>query len=311
MAAPYVVGPIGQRFRRDTEGHRWYDIDWHIRTENQHQSHAYVLANWPLFAVGSAFNLSSLWPEIEGTDLWAFCTPELNIAPHRDWKELGPCIDWIVTQTWSTKQSWRCQTNPIENPLLEPVEMAGDFVHEQREAKVDRFGVPLRHPNFQPITGPAAERKFAYPTITFAFNSNILPLSTYVELINHVNDATLWGLPARCVRFADAKWQRLVYGNCFYYFRTTYTFEFNIETFDIDVPAEGTTELMEDGDSGNPEHFVPAKSPTGEVIAKPLDFAGRKLVKAPNGTFVYPQYIQRPQVHPQGNLLLLGIPSTL
>jgi len=311
MAAPYVVGPIAQRFHRDTEGHRWYDVDWHIRTENSDQSLAYVLANWPLFAVGSQFNLTALWPEIEGVDLWAFCTPEMNIAPHRDVKELGPCIDWVVTQTWSTKQSWRCQLNPIENPLLEPVDISGDFVHEQREARVDRLGKPLQHPNFQPITGPAAETKYAYPTITFAFNSNILPLSTYVELINRVNDAPLWGLPARCVRFSDAKWQRLVYGNCFYYFRTTYTFEFDIRTFDKEVPAEGTTELAPDGDPSNPEDFVPAKSSTGEIISKPLDFLGRPLVKALDGSFIYPQYIQRPQVHDQGNLLLLGIPSSL
>ena len=188
---PRLVGPLTQKFRRDEEGHRWYDIDWLVETESQHDTIAWILSNWPLFAVGSQFDLTAAWPGVRGTDPWAFCTPELNISAHRDIKESSPVRHWIVSQTWSTKQSWRCQTFPIENPLFEPVEMSGDFVHEQRLASVDRFGATLKHPNFQPIQGPAVEHKYSHPTIHFGFNSLALPLSTFVELINHVNDAPL------------------------------------------------------------------------------------------------------------------------
>jgi hypothetical protein len=313
---PLLVGPLSQRFRRDEEGHRWYDIDWHVKTESQHDSIAWILSNWPLFAVGSQFNLAAAWPEMRGIDPWAFCTPELNISPHRGIKEQSPVRDWIVSQTWSTKQSWRCQTFPIENPLYEPVEMSGDFVHENREASTDRFGKPLRHPNFQPIKGPASEYKYSYPTISFKFNSATLPLSTYVELINHVNDAELWGLPERCVRFTDAKWARKVYGDCFYYFEVNYSFEFDIAGFDRKVPAEGTMCLAPDGNPADPKSMIPCKSATGENINAPLDMFGRQLTVTGydvdgNATFAYPQYIQTPQVHEQGNLLLLGIPSSL
>jgi len=313
---PYLVGAHSQRFRRDDEGHRWYDVDWHVQTETKHDSLAWILSNWPLFTVGSPFDLSAAWPEIRGTDPWAFCTPELNISAHRGIKEQSPVQDWIVSQTWSTKQSGRCQQIPIANPLYEPYEMTGDFVHENREAAVDRFGKTLQHPNFQPIKGPAVEYKYSYPTISFSFNSGTLPLSTYVELINHVNDAPLWGLPARCVRFTDAKWARKIYGACAYYFNVSYTFEFDIKGFDRAVPAEGSMKLMDGGNFGDPRAFEPAKSASGENIIAQLDMYGRQLKidrfdETGQPVFNAVQYIQTPQVHEQGNLLLLGVPSSL
>jgi hypothetical protein len=313
---PRIVGPIAQRFHRDEDGHRYYEVDFHVRTDNHFDTAAYILDDWPLYAVGMPFDLTPDLPDIEGVDLWAFCTPQLNIAPHPDSGEKAKHQDWLVTQYWSTKQSWRCQTFPIENPLAEPVEISGDFVHENRSASLDRFGKPLLFPNFQPIQGPATEYKYSYPTINITFNSEILPLSTYVLLINKVNDAPLWGLPPRCIRFTDAKWVRKVYGSCFYYYTTSYTFEFDINTFDQEVPVEGTLVYGGSGPLDDPRSFVPAKSDTDENISVPLDYLGRKLVFEKydeNGlaSYLYPQHIMKPQIAKEGNLLLLGIPSTL
>lgn len=316
MTTPRLVGPIAHRFRRDEEGHRYYEIDWHVVTTSQHQNIAHILGSWVLPAVGTPFQLGAYWPESVGVDLWAFCTPELNIAPHRDVKEYAGVFNWVITQFWSTKQSWRCQTFPVENPLLEPVQITGDFVHEQRQASVDRFGKPLLHPNFQPITGPATEYTYSYPTISITFNSATLPLSTYVNLVNKLNDDDLWGLPPRRIRFTDARWERKVYGNCFYYYTTTYTFEFDINGFDREVPAEGTKIYGGSGSYDDPRSYVPAKSSTDENETVPLDYLGRKLEFSgydENGiaTYLYGQHIGKPEVHEQGNLLLLGIPSNL
>ena len=313
---PALRGPLAQRFTRDEEGHRFYEIDWHVETNSFHDNIAFILANWPLFAVGSPFDLASAWPEIRGTDAWAFCTPQLNIAPHRDHKEFAGVRHWVITQYWSTKQSWRCQTFPIENPLLEPAEYTGDFVHEQRQASVSRFGKPLIHPNYQPITGPATEYQYSYPTINISFNSATLPLSTYVNLVNKLNDAELWGLPPRTIRFADARWERKVYGNCFYYYHTSYVFHFDIKGFDKEVPAEGSYEYGGSGSFDDPASYVQAKDAQGDNTTVPLDDKGRRLVfkgYTVDGLveYVYPQYVQKPQVHDQGNLLLLGIPATL
>lgn len=320
MTQPQLRGPLAHRFTRDEEGHRYYEVDWHVVTTSPSHTIAHILTggNWPLYAPGAPYNLSSAWPEAVGTDAWAFCTPQLNIAPHRDHKEYAGVQHWIITQYWSTKQSWRCQTFPIENPLLEPAEYSGDFVHEQRQASVDRFGKPLLHPNFQPIVGPATEYQYSYPTINISFNSATLPLSTYVNLVNKLNDTTLWGLPPRTIRFADARWERKVYGNCFYYFHTSYVFQFDINGFDKDVPAEGSKEYGGTGSFDDPNSYVQAKDKKTEenLDSVPLDSNGRSLVfkgYTPEGLveYVYPQHIQKPQIQDQGNLLLLGIPATL
>lgn len=285
-------------FTRDGDGHRNYTVDWHLRVNDPEDGPAVILQNWLLPAVGTPYSIDN------DTDLWAFCTPALNIAKHPDTKEGDPIIDWIVTQQWTTNPSWRCQTFPIENPLLEPYQLSGDFIHEQYEPTVDKDGDPMLHPNFQPIRGPLIEQKRSRPSMTITFNSATLPLSTYVLLLNHVNDTPLWGLPPRCIKFADAKWERLLYGTCYYYFRTSYTFEFDLETFDKPVPATGTVVLREGGDPTNPEDFVLA-DPNDENREVLLDQFGRPISKAED------QYISRPKVAKQGNLLLLGIPTTL
>lgn len=306
--APRLVGPTGHRMTRDSEGHRTYEVDWHVRTDFSFQSPAYIMdnINWPLPPVGYPYNLSLWWPEFTGADLWAFCTPDLNIAPHPDVTEREPFNDWIISQTFSTKQSWRCNLFPIENPLLEPFELSGDFQHEQREMTQDKDGKPLRHPNYQPITGSLVELKYSFPTISISFNSATLPLSTYVLLINKVNDRPLWGLPPRTVRFSDAKWQREVYGTCFYYFKTTYTFEFDINTFDKPVPAYGTLELKPEGDPTKQSDYQVAKDKEDNALdGVMLDARGARALRTED------QYIQKPKVHKEGNLLLLGIPNTL
>lgn len=300
-----TTGPRTWRFRRDEDGHRYYEVDWRVWTDSIYQSPAKILANWPLPVVGYPYNLATWFPGFDGVDTWAFCTPELNIAPAKDVAEGEPHLQWDVTQYFSTKQSWRCNTFPIENPLLEPYELSGDFTHEQREATVDKDNKPLMHPNYQPITGPQVERKFSYPNIAITFNVATLPLSTFTLLMNKVNDAPLWGLPARTIRFSDARWERKVYGSCFYYFRISYVFEINRDTFDPKVPAEGTVALRENGRPGNPQDYVPVvNTQAGEYTSALLDSEGR-AVRDPRY-----QFIQTLKIAEEGDLLLLGIPTT-
>jgi hypothetical protein len=293
-----LVGPVGQSSSRDEDGHRIYNITWKLETEDQLDGPAVLYQNWPLPIVGSPYSLDNDY------DPWAFCTPELTIAPAPDITEGDPIQAIHVTQTWTTKPMNRCNDQEIENPLLEPYQISGDFVHEQKEASVDRFGEALLHPNFQPITGPLVETKHSYPSISFTFNIPVLPLSTYVLLINNVNDSPLWGLPARCIRFIDAKWERVLYGVCYYYYRATYTFEFNIEGFDPKIPASGSTYLRDGGDPNNPADFIPAQA-NGENVEVLLTQEGRLAER------VEDQFIQTRQIAKQGNLLLLGIPFTL
>lgn len=298
-----LVGLHAQGFSRDEKGHREYTVTWKVQTDDSLDGPQKISQCPGMFAVGDTYALDN------DEDAWAFCTPEMTIVPNPDTREADPLFDYLVTQSFTTSPTKRCQANPIENPLLEPYTISGDFASEQREPKVDKDGKPLIHPNFQQITGSQIQQKYSWPTISIGFNSATLPLSTYVLLINKVNDAPLWELPARCVRFIDAKWERLLYGSCFYYYRTTYTFEFDLDSFDKPVPAFGTTRLREGGDKTNPNDFELIPDLIDESIGAPLTADGYMV--DPTNTNRRFQYIQRPKVALEGNLLLLGIPTTL
>ena len=298
----YLVGLKSHSLTRDEDGHRTYDVTWQFRTDSYLDGPEIVLAavNTQLPGLGSAYSIDNDY------DPWAFLTPDLSISVHKDVEEGDPALDWTVTTRYTTKPMARCMFPPIDNPLLEPYTLSGDFVHVSREMKVDKNNKPLRHPNFEPITGPEVEDKVSYPSVTIGFNTGTLPLSTYVLLINKVNDAPLWGVPARCVRFTDAKWERVLYGSCFYYYKVTYTFEFNLETFDKKVPAMGMKIKKEGAIGDKPEDFVVAKDDKGENMDVVfLNQFGEAVDKEKD------VYIQTLEIPKEGNLLLLGIPATL
>jgi hypothetical protein len=280
------------------------------------------LANWVLPVVGQAYNFGVL-----ENDAWAFCTPELNIAAHPGVQEGDPHQDWIVTQKFSTKQSWRCNLTPIENPLLEPFQLSGGYSHEQFETHIDKDGVVLQHPTEEPITGPVTEVKRSFPTIEFTANFPFIDVPLFSDLVNRVNDSVLWGLPPRTIRLSDVRWERMVYGSCFYYFRVTYSFE--ISTATADIPA-----LEEDGTNGAIETVVVGFDPVIEATGM-LRNSGRaveegeipwEIAKNEEGELIGPvmldskgfqvsskddQYIRVLRLAKEGNFLLLGIPAIL
>lgn len=311
-----LVGLKNQSFQRDEEGHRSYELTWHFRTDSYLDGPETVLQ-----AVNALFPVGGIYVLDNDLDPWAFCTPELTIAPHTDVEEGEPVADWTVVNKYTTKPMHRCNSTTIDNPLLEPYNISGDFIHVSREMKVDKDGRPLIHPNFEPILGPEVEEKVSHPSVSISFNSAVLPLAAFNLLINRVNDAPLWGFPKRCVRFTDAKWERALYGVCFYYYKIQYTFEMNIETFDKRIPAIGMKVLKFGGWEGNPAHYEIYKDPkeeNGGPVA--LDVNGKL---ATNDGFILEegadqaqykptnQYIQTVRLAKEGNLLLLGVPSSL
>lgn len=303
----YLVGLKNQSLTRDDEGHRNYTLTWHFRTDSYLDGPETVLQSVnALFPVGGAYFLDNDY------DPWAFLTPDLSIAPHPDFKEGEPVSDWIIQHTYTTKPMWRCNTAQIENPLLEPYNISGDFIHVSREMKTDIDGLRLKHPNFEPIIGPEVEEKISYPQITISFNSATLPLSTFNLLINRVNDAPLWGLPKRCVKLTDVKWERVLYGVCFYYFKLSYTFETNPETFDKKIPAYGMKTLIPGMLPGFPWNYEYRKDATTKENKGPvfLDKDGNEATPE-TPLFNSNVYIQEVKLLKEGNLLLLGIPSTI
>lgn len=322
-----TVTSVGLRniaFTRDDEGHRTYTVTRHFRSNNYLDGPETILQTINLlFPIGSAY--------AEGSDYdpWAFLTPDMGISVHSDSPEGEPCVDWIATLKYTTKPMTRCNDTQIENPLLEPFSISGDFVHVSREMKTDKDGKPLLHVNFEQMVGPEVEEKISYPALSISFNSAALPLNIINLLINKVNDAPLWGYPARCVRFTDAKWERILYGVCFYYFKITYTFETNLETFDKFIPAVGYKTLVPGAFPFLPGSYAVQKDVVGEnaesVILnsagkmadpskEPLIIRGAypdQVIENPGTGSLLGPLIQRREIAKEGNLLLLGIPSNL
>lgn len=317
------VGLKNQSMSVDEEGHRTYDIMHQYRTDDPLDGPESIL-----YAVNLLKPVGSAYLDGNDYDPWAFRTPELSIAPHRDQGEGEVVTDWMVSMKYTTKPMSRCNDTQIDNPLLEPVSISGDFVHVSREMKRDKDGKPLLHVNYERMIGPEVEEKISYPALTLSFNSAVFPLAAINLLINKVNDAPLWGLPKRCIRFTDCKWERVLYGVCFYYFKLSYTFETNLETFDKFIPAVGTKTLLPGSIPWLTGSYAKQKDKLGEnegpvilsitgTVAdpdKPPIIVDRNMnilnINELNGTRSGP-LIQRREIALEGNLLLLGIPAAL
>jgi hypothetical protein len=297
-----VVGLHSQGFSRDEEGYRHYTVAYKVRTDSYLDGPQQVLIASGLAAPGTVYHIDNDY------DAWAFCTPEMTIQAAPELDEGDPVAYYIVTQNYTNKPLIRCQTNTIENPILEPYKLSGDFIHERYTPRTDRFGNALVYSNYEPMSGDALEISNPQPQIRIEFNAAVLPLGTYTLIIGKVNDATLWDLPPRTILLTEAKWERLLYGTCYYYYRTTYGFDIKLDTHDPLILHEGYKTLREGGDPSNPADYdIYKMAGSDENTEKPvmLDSDGAFLADGsePHKT--------RPQLRDEANFLLLGIPTTL
>jgi hypothetical protein len=125
-------------------------------------------------------------------------------------------------------------------------------------------------------------------------------------MMDTVNDATLWGLPARYIKLSSIRWQRLLYGVCSYYYKMHYEFDINYESWDRWLWDKGTRYLAPGGTGGNEEHYVQAKDSNDENVKEVfLDGTGHKATSQLN--------IEKFKVefYEESNFLLLGVPATI
>ena len=305
----------------DRDGHRSYTARFKINSTRE-DGQASILKTPGLPTVGST------WAFGTDIDQWAFCTPEATITPVVSENE--PNFIWHMDIKYSTRPLSRCQEGQIENPLLEVPNISGSFINRRVQAKADYEGKPIHSSSFEPIRGEATEIDLGEPSIIIAMNSATLPLAMYSEMMNGVNDSTLWGLPPRTVRLANAEFSRKAYGTCTYYFTVTYHFAVKYDTHDVTVPDEGTKILMKGGDRTNPSHFALYKDRFDENSRVYLDGLGHiwNGVDHPNPDdpdcvdpakgYLHPDCSSLPgpalktfKLRNQFNFFLLGIPASL
>lgn len=224
----------------DDEGHRTYKVRWLVDT-NVAEGPASVLEATGLPVVGSQWNFGG------DSDLWAWCLPAMQASPTVSGEA---CNLWTVDQTFSTKPPavQRCADQKIDDPLLIPPEISGDFKNYTEEATEDRFGFKITNSAWEAIRGPKVEFDHNRQSVKIKMNFAMLNLPFVTAMIDTVNAFPIWGFPARCVKLSKATWDRKFYGSCYVYY--SYTFEFDVSInqdgtsgFDRNLDDEGTKVL--------------------------------------------------------------------
>lgn len=328
MTASLIGGPRTFGGEVDDEGHRTYSIV-HLVKIAIGDGPAIAMQCPGLPAVGSAWSFGA------DSDSWAFIYPTKKCSIHQEKEGVPPTI-MRVEQKASTKPLKRCQDSSIEDPLAEPQDISGTFTKKTTEAAFDRFNRMIVTSSHELIRGPIVEFDDYSAEVVIKQNVASLQLPLVSSLINTLNNATLWGMTARHIKFSGFNWSRVLYGTCNYYYKREFTFEVNAEGFDRSALDEGTKVLnghwavpsatgTGSGSSGgtagsnwildpidgaapnrfNPQHFIRYKDLNGENARVILDGFGQPLANDDNPVRIG---IEK---YNEGNFLLLGIPTSL
>lgn len=302
--ATLLDGPKSVSMTRDRKGFRTYKITHQVRLDDYlNEGPLSVLLCPGLPSVGSVWTFGTSSPEADG---FAWCTPEASVTPE---VSDGPSSIWSVEQTFSSDfTSSRDSTDPIGNPLLEPADVSGSFIKYTREATHDKDGNPFLTVSHDRIRGPQVEFDESRPTVRVSFNSATLPTLMF-SYINCVNSSTMWGLPARCIKYSSGSWSRRYYSVSSVYYNLVYEFDIMYETFDREILSESNKMLITPtSDPSDPANWVLRRSKeTGDVETKIM--RGVFTWEGPDSIYT-PDTINL-QKYPGVNLLLLGIPSVL
>jgi hypothetical protein len=306
---------------RDENGHRTWNISCLVVTDTIEDGPAIVMQCAGLPQIGDTWNFGN------DIDVWAFCLPYMKVSPAPGVKEGGGFYYWKVDQKFTTTPQWRCSTAQIEDPLSEPQQISGSFVKYTKEGVYDRYGLPMRSSSHEPFHGQQAEYDANRPTVKISQNVASLDLPTITSLVDNLNDSTLWGVSARCVKLSNVSWERKLYGTCYYYYTRNFEFDINFETFDRYIIDEGnkclnghwdkaTGTYVVDNiggsapDPSNPLHFKQALDRAGQPIRMPLNGAGLPIDATGTGSG-YQLHSLFFEYYPEANLLALGIPTSL
>lgn len=223
-------GRLSWSLTRDKEGHRTYNISHLVDGEiNDGPGQALLTAGLPV--------PGNHWIVGNDADLWAYCQLESKASPVLN--EFGePTTSWVVDHVFSTKpttgkgsgaDSPGSNGSPkgVEDPLSEPMRVRGGLAKHKEEVTKDRYGDYIRNSAHEQLRGPLVEFDVSRDVITVEQNVLNLQLETLVRFRDTLNDRTLWGLPARCVKLSNYSWEKKFHGQAYIYYTRTLEFETN------------------------------------------------------------------------------------
>lgn len=236
-------GPFVMEGERDEEsGHRTYRVVLRVIADSKFDGPAQVMQTPGLPLPGSVYAFGN------DLDVYAWCRPGQKVRRARGVRESGPVRYWDVETVFSTRpaaigggtSSGRpgssgggrsgnrqgCHDGRVEDPLLEPQGVSGSWLKKVEEATHDAYGVPILTSSWERVSGGSgAEFEEVNPTVSIEQNVPALQLDLCSSMMNTLNDATLWGLPARTWRLADFDWERKYHGLCYPYYVRRFKFE--------------------------------------------------------------------------------------
>ena len=330
MATEVLAGQTKWEGDIDEEGHRNYTIEFHVRGTTTDGPYA-VMTTPGLFLPGA------VWSVDDDFDQWAFCTKRMQVKPLG--KDRAKNKHWLVTQYFTTKPGKKCQDEEVEDPLLQPPKVNGDFSKYTEEGIIDRFGEPIVNSSWELLKGPNNEWDANRPKVYVEQNVPLLQLDIVAQMIDTLNDDVMWGFPARWWKLSNCPWEKKYYGQCNIYYTRKLEYELKYGGWDRDILDEGTKALhgrwriAGDGvdaggnsmwtclfltqgdtsvapDENNPAHFVRVTDKKGDSMTVLLDGHGLPLVIG-NGTDESqdPQYIHV-EKYEEADQFILGIPPT-
>ncbi len=272
------AGPRTWTLKVDEEGYREYSLTAIVKG---------TTAEGPFSALRAAaerYPIGSPWVHInDDFDEWATRRPQTVITIHEE-KEGDPSSWYAVEMIYTNKPSktGRCDGDEVNNPLCLPDRVSGRFVKYVEEAvsadAIDYFTdgvlvrslsggeVPIRNSAHEQIKGPGVEFERNRQRIVIEQNVLNLELDLLAELIDSVNDASLWGFPNSTVKLSDVSWSKHYYGTttnvgangtgtgtgtdncpdytgCYSFFKRVLEFDIDARSFDRTVFDEGTKVL--------------------------------------------------------------------
>lgn len=222
--------PIDWSMTTDEEGHRDYSVLWEVFTDGATYGPDDAMFCPGLPMPGASLNIGHC------VDPWAFYQRKGSAKLKERGKHRSV---WIVETAFSTRPVRRCQTDKMEDPLLEPHRVRGGFDTFQREPICDNSGDAILNSAGQRFRGPTVQIEDGWPTVEVEQNASWINLPFLAQYRYSVNNAVWWGCPIRTIKCKTFTWERVLYGLCYFYFRVTTSFQLNEETWDLHLLDEG------------------------------------------------------------------------
>jgi hypothetical protein len=297
VATRIVPGQTKWSGKVDAEGHHTYNISFRVASDTKEDGPVIILQTVGLPRAGDE------WDFDNDFNPWAFCTPEVDVKQDVDGEPY-----WTLGYTFTTKpppqSQSRCNDNPVEDPLLEPIKKSGNFVEFTEEATKDRHGERITNSAHEQIRGPQNEWDDSRQAVEIEQNVADLQLPLLTTMNNGLNKYELWGHAPRTIKLKVTGWEEKFFGRCYTYFTRKFRFELKEDGWDRHLLDEGTKVLNGhwDEDTGawvldqinganpdpdNPQHFIRFKDRNGENAKVILDGHGIPVGANETGTVQY------------------------